>query len=164
MIISLIVAADELNGIGKNNDLLCHLPADLKYFKQTTSGHHIAMGRKTYESIGRPLPNRTNIIISRDENYKAEGCITVNSLANAIQQAETNHETELFITGGGTIYEQALPLAHRVYLTRIHAKLDADTFFPALSPAEWKLTTESKNVADEKNPYAYSFQVYERIT
>ena len=107
MIISLIVATDEKNGIGKNNQLLCHLPADLNYFKQTTTGHHIVMGRKTFESVGRPLPNRTNIIISRTPKT-IEGCIVKENIEEAIAFAKANNEHELFITGGGTVYDLTL--------------------------------------------------------
>lgn len=159
MIISLIVAADENNAIGNQNRLLCHLPADLKYFKNTTTGHHIVMGRKTYESVGRPLPNRVNIVISRTPDLTIEGCIVKPTLEAAIAFAEAAGETELFITGGGTIYEQALHIADKVYLTRIHNSFTADTFFPDLGE-EWKLKQDELHEADEKNAYAYSFQVY----
>lgn len=129
MLISIIVIADENNGIGKNNQLLCHLPADLKYFKQTTLGHTIVMGRKTFESIGKPLPGRTNIVISRQTDLAIEGCLVLPHLGDAINHAKASGETELFITGGGTIYELTLPLADKVYLTRLHHQFDADTFF-----------------------------------
>lgn len=159
MIISLIVAADENNAIGNQNQLLCHLPADLKYFKSTTTGHHIVMGRKTYESVGRPLPNRVNVIISRNPDLIIDGCVVKASLEEAITFAKEAGETELFITGGGTIYEQALPIANKVYLTRIHNSFTADTFFPDLGE-EWKLKQDELHEADERNAYAYSFQVY----
>jgi dihydrofolate reductase len=161
MIISLIVAADEQNGIGKNNQLLCHLPADLKYFRLTTTGHHIVMGRKTYESVGRPLPNRTNIVITRNADLKIEGCVIKTSLEEAIAYAKANNETELMITGGGVIFDQALPIANRIYLTRIHHTFDADTFFPTIGP-EWKLAKNERHEADEKNGYPFSFQVFEK--
>lgn len=163
MIISLIVAADEHNGIGKNNQLLCHLPADLKYFKQTTSGHHIVMGRKTYDSIGRPLPNRVNMVITRNSLLNLPGCVVVADLKQAIDYAAQNGETELFITGGGTIYEQALPMAHRIYLTRIHHNFDADTFFPVVEPTSWKELSNEFHEKDEKNVYDYTFQVLEKL-
>lgn len=161
MILSIIVAADEQNGIGKNNELLCHLPADLKYFKQTTSGHCILMGRKTYESIGKPLPNRTNIVLSADPNLKIDGCKVVASIEAAITIAKQQNETELFITGGGSIYKQYLSEVNRVYLTRIHHTFDADTFFPELND-QWTLTQSTKHLPDEKNNYAYSFELYEK--
>lgn len=161
MIISLIVAADEQNGIGKHNQLLCHLPADLKYFRLTTTGHHIVMGRKTYESVGRPLPNRTNIVVSRNADLAIEGCVVKTSLDEAIAFARSNNETELFITGGGIIFEQALPVTNRIYLTRIHHTFDADTFFPALDH-QWKSVKNEYHEADEKNAYPFSFQVFEK--
>jgi dihydrofolate reductase len=162
MIISLIVIADENNGIGKNNQLLCHLPADLKYFKQTTMGHTIVMGRKTYESIGKPLPGRTNIVISRQTDLAIEGCLVLPHLEDAIEHARYSGETELFITGGGTIYELTLPLANKVYLTRIHHRFEADTFFPLLTADDWQFVKDEKHNTDDKNKYDYSFQVFER--
>jgi len=161
MIISLIVAADENNAIGNQNQLLCHLPADLKYFRLTTTGHHIVMGRKTYESVGRPLPNRVNIVISRTADLQIDGCVVQPTLEAAIAFAKAAGESELFITGGGTIYEQSLKIANRVYLTRIHNSFAADTFFPDLGE-EWNLKQDEMHEADEKNAFAYSFQVYEK--
>ena len=164
MIISLIVVADEHNGIGKSNQLLCHLPADLKYFKQTTTGHHIVMGRKTYDSVGKPLPNRVNIVITRNSLLSLPGCVVVADLQQAISYAAENGETELFITGGGTIYEQAMGIANRIYLTRIHHNFEADTFFPAIEPTMWKELSSEFNEQDEKNKYDYSFQVLEKLS
>jgi dihydrofolate reductase len=161
MLISLIVVADEQNAIGLKNQLLCHLPADLKYFKAKTSGHHIVMGRKTYESIGRPLPNRVNIIISSNPNLTIEGCRVLGSLQDAIKLATDAGETELLITGGGTIYKQALSIAHKIYLTRIFHQFEADTYFPPLAD-EWVLTEDNRHESDEKNPYPYAFQVYNK--
>ena len=163
MLISLIVVADIQNAIGLKNQLLCHLPADLKYFKATTLGHHVVMGRKTYESIGRPLPNRTNVVVSNNADLKIDGCVTATSIEQAIQIAENSNETELFITGGGTIYKQAMALADKIYLTRIFHQFEADTHFPSLGN-EWKLTVDDRHPADEKNPYEYSFQVYEKLS
>jgi dihydrofolate reductase len=164
MIISLIVVADEHNGIGKNNQLLCHLPADLKYFKQTTTGHHIVMGRKTYDSVGKPLPNRVNIVITRNSLLSLPGCVVVADLQQAISYAAENGETELFITGGGTIYAQAMGIANRIYLTRIHHNFEADTFFPAIEPTMWKELSSEFNEQDEKNKYDYTFQVLEKLS
>lgn len=164
MIISLIVAADEHNGIGKNNQLLCHLPADLKYFKQTTTGHHIVMGRRTYDSVGKPLPNRVNIVITRNSLLSLPGCVVVADLQQAISYAAEKGETELFITGGGTIYEQAMGIANRIYLTRIHHNFEADTFFPAIEPTMWKELSSEFNEQDEKNKYDYTFQVLEKLS
>jgi dihydrofolate reductase len=159
MILSLIVIADENNAIGNQNQLLCHLPADLKYFRATTTGHHIVMGRKTFESVGRPLPNRVNIVISRTPGLAIEGCVVKPTLEEAIAFANAAGETELFITGGGTIYKQSIDMADKIYLTRIYHSFAADTFFPDLGE-EWKLTKDEVHEADEKNPYGYSFQVY----
>jgi len=163
MIISLILAADEQNGIGKNNQLLCHLPADLKYFKQTTIGHDIVMGRKTYESVGRLLPGRTNIIITRNPDFKIEGAVIANSVEEAIHYAKSHQENELFITGGGEIFKLSMKYTDRIYLTRIHHTFDGDTFFPELDKEKWKQVKEEKHLADEKNKYDYSFLVYEKI-
>lgn len=161
MKISMIVAADEKNGIGKNNELLCHLPADLKYFKNLTTSHAILMGRKTYESIGKPLPNRTNIIISRNTNA-LEGCHVFNSIEAGIDFAKTLNETELFIIGGDSIYKQSLALTQTIYLTRTHHIFEADAFFPSLEN-DWKLIKEINHLADEKNKFEYSFMVFERV-
>ena len=164
MLISLLVACDEQNGIGKNNQLLCHLPADLRYFKQLTTGHHIVMGRKTYDSIGKPLPNRVNIVITRNMFLNLPGCEVKQNLKEAIWLAESNRETELFIIGGGDIFAQTIDFADRVYLTRIHHSFDADTFFPRLQPMLWKELRSEFHMKDEKNPYNYSFQLFERVS
>jgi len=161
MIISLIVAADEQNGIGKDNQLLCHLSSDLKYFKQTTTGHHIVMGRKTFESVGKPLPNRTNIVVSSSINH-IEGCVVKQNLEEAIAFAKANNELELFITGGGSIYEQAFNLADKIYLTRIHHSFNADTFFTHFDKHDWQEIKNEFHAADEKNQYDFSFIVYQR--
>ncbi|MBX7205257.1 MAG: dihydrofolate reductase [Bacteroidia bacterium] len=163
MLISLIVACDEQNGIGKNNQLLCHLPADLKYFKEVTTGHHLVMGRKTYEAVGKPLPNRVNIVISRNPLLDIPGCVVKCDLMEAIEYAEAHRETELFIAGGGNIYEQTIEFADRIYLTRIHHFFEADTFFPRLDPDKWNELNSEYNHKDEKNPYDYTFQVFSRI-
>lgn len=160
MTISIIVAADENNVIGKDNDLIWHLPADLKHFKNLTTGHHAIMGRKTYESIGRPLPNRTFIVITRNADYKAEGCIVVNSLEDGIK-AVTNDD-EAFIIGGAEIYRQALEHTDKIYLTRVHHEFEGDTYFPELRETEWKLAESRRMEPDEKNKYACSFQTYLR--
>jgi dihydrofolate reductase len=161
MKISIIVAADEQNGIGKNNQLLCHLPADLKYFKTLTTGHAILMGRKTFDSIGKPLPNRTNIVISRNTK-SIEGCHVFTSIADGIAYAKSLLETELFIIGGDSVYAQSIPLTQTIYLTRTHHIFEADAFFPSLE-SNWKLTNETKHLTDEKNKFDYSFQVFERV-
>lgn len=161
MKISIVVAADEQNGIGKNNQLLCHLPADLKYFKNLTTGHAILMGRKTFESIGKPLPNRTNIVISRNTNT-IEGCMVFNSITDGIAYAKSIQETELFIIGGDSIYAQVMNDTDTIYLTRTHHVFEADAFFPSLAN-NWKLTQETKHEADEKNKFDFSFQVFEKV-
>lgn len=163
MILSIVVAADEKNGIGQQNQLLCHLPADLKIFKQTTTGHCIVMGRKTYESIGRPLPNRTNIVISRNPDFTAEGIVVVASLEEAINYANKAEETELMITGGATIYNEAMPFVNKIYLTRIHHTfIEADTFFIGVDETAFMLVKTQPHEADANNEYGFSFEVWER--
>jgi dihydrofolate reductase len=166
MIISLIAALTKNHVIGKNNDLPWHLPDDMKYFMQTTKGHHVVMGRKNYDSIPekfRPLPNRTNIVVTRQPNWKAERCLTVNSLQEAINIAKQNNEPELFIIGGAEIYQLAFPLTQRMYLTEIQTELSGDTFFPAFSPKEWKETSRKHHPIDERHHYAFDFVVYDKI-
>ncbi|MCB2194447.1 MAG: dihydrofolate reductase [Bacteroidetes bacterium] len=158
--ISIIVAVAENNVIGKDNSLIWHLPRDLKHFKETTSGHYIIMGRKTFESNGRPLPNRTNVIITRDKNYKAEGCIVVHSLEDAIKEAK--EDSEAFIIGGGVIYEMAMPLVDRIYLTKIHHKFEGDTYFPEINMDEWEVTEERFFEIDEKNKYPFTILTLDR--
>ncbi len=158
MNINIIVAAAKNNVIGKDNDLIWHLSADLKRFKQLTTGHTIIMGRKTFESIGRPLPNRTSVIITRQKDYKADDCIVVNSLQEALKAAEK--ENEVFIIGGGSIYEQAISIAHKIYFTLVHNTFEGDTFFPVINTKQWKEIKREEHQPDEKNPYAYSFIDY----
>jgi dihydrofolate reductase len=155
------VAADENNGIGKNNQLLCHLPADLKYFKNLTTHHAILMGRKTFDSIGKPLPNRTNIIVSRSD-LNIEGTYCFNSIDEGISFAKSQNETELFIIGGDSIYKQSMDVLNTVYLTRIHHSFEADAFFPALQEEYWQLNQNEFHAADEKNKFEFSFQTYNR--
>ncbi|ATL47951.1 diacylglycerol kinase [Chitinophaga caeni] len=162
MIVSIIVAASENNVIGKNNDLPWRLPADLKYFKNTTWGMPVIMGRKTYDSLGKPLPGRQNIVITRQEDWKAEGVQVTNSIENALSLARAWDVNEAFITGGSEIFKQALPITDRVYLTRVKAIVDGDAYFPELPTGEWELSRGELHEADEKNPYEYEFQVWER--
>lgn len=163
MIISAIVGIGKNNVIGKNNDMPWYLPADLKYFKQTTLGHHIIMGRKNYEAIGRPLPKRTNIIITRSTDYVAEGCIVVNSLPAALDIAKANGDTEAFIIGGGQIYWLSIPMLDRLYITEIDVAVpDGDVFFPEVDFDNWELISKNKHTKDEKNKYDYTFKVYQR--
>ncbi len=160
--LTIIVAAGEDNAIGKDNDLIWHLSNDLKRFKQLTSGHHIIMGRKTFESFPKPLPNRTHVVITRQDNYKVpEGVIVVHSLEDAIDVARKDDQP--FIIGGGEIYKQALPVADKIELTRVHANFNnADTFFPALDLNQWKETQRTKHDADAHHNYAFSFITYHR--
>jgi dihydrofolate reductase len=166
MIVSLILAASTNNAIGKQNALLWHLPNDLKFFKNTTWGMPVIMGRKTYESIaGEPLPGRFNIIITRrnDFNPGRDGVWVVNTLDQAIAKAKETNCKEVFIAGGGEIYAAALPLADRIYLTRVHANFpDAEIFFSGFNENEWTLKSKLDFTADEKHAYDYSFQVWER--
>ncbi len=165
MKVSAIVACSLNRAIGRDNQIPWYLPADLRFFKQSTSGHHILMGRKTYESIGRVLPRRNNIIITRQEDYKVEGAIVLSSLLEGIEYAQNHRENELFIIGGGEIYRQALTVCHRIYYTEVEVKIpDATTFFPLLTEEDWELVSEEKHEKDEQNPYNYKFQIYERKT
>ena len=164
MIVSVIVAASENNVIGRNNQLPWNLPADLKYFKQTTMGKPIIMGRKTFESLGRPLPGRPNIVITRQADYSREGLIVTASLQEALNAAKAFDSGEVFITGGSEIFAQALPiLVQRVYLTRVHAHVEGDAFFPVLPKEQWKLASSDPHPADEKHAYAFTFEVWERV-
>lgn len=157
--ISMIWAMGKNNALGCRNRMPWHLPADFAYFKKITLGKPVIMGRKTYESIGKPLPGRENIIITRDEDFKPEGCITVNSIDGAKAYAA---EGEVFIVGGAEIYKAFLPLAHKLYITEIDHAFEADTYFPEIDYSQWKLVSSQPGPRDEKNPYAYKFLVYER--
>lgn len=163
MIISAIVATAKNNVIGKNNDIPWYLPADLKYFKKTTIHHHIIMGRKCFQSIGKPLPKRTNIVITRNPFFIATNCLVLNSLEEALNTAHDNGEEEVFIIGGGQIYELSQALWDRVYLTEVDLEVEGDVFFPDLQTEDWKLISEAPHEADEKNEYAYTFKILERI-
>jgi len=162
VIISLVVAMDEAGGIGKMGKLPWHLSADLKRFKNLTWGHHLIMGRKTYESIGRVLPGRTNVVITRSVTFQAEGCLVAGSLAAALKMAEERGEQEAFVIGGGQIFAQALPTAQRLHLTRVHARLDCDVFFPPLDEMEWVELERSQHPADDKNEYPATYFLMER--
>jgi dihydrofolate reductase len=160
MIISIVAALSSNKVIGKRNALPWYLPADLKHFKEITSGKPVIMGRATYESIGKPLPKRTNIILSGDSEFKVEGAIVVNSVAEAIKAA--GEAPEVMIIGGASVYKQFLPLASRMYLTYIHREIAGDVFFPDFDGNEWREVSRSDFKADERNPYDYSFLVLER--
>jgi len=166
MKVSIIVAASENGAIGKENDLIWRFPNDTQFFKETTLGHHVVMGRKNFESIPhkyRPLPNRANIIITRQDNYTAKECTVVNSIESALEFAKKNGESEAFIIGGGQIYQLALEknLVDKIYLTRIHSKYDGDTFFKKLS-SQWIEKSRNKYIADENHAYDYSFITLEK--
>lgn len=161
MIISLVAAAAENNIIGKENALPWRLPADLKFFKNLTMGHTMIMGRKTFQSVGKPLPGRKTIIITRDRSFAAEGCIVLGSLSEAFEYCK--NEEEIFVVGGAEIYHQSLPLSDKIYLTRVHGIFAGDTYFPEIPPNEWKELSREEFRADEKNIYPYSFIQYTRI-
>lgn len=158
--ITLIAAVGKNNTIGKNNQLLWHLPNDFKRFKQITTNHFIIMGRKTFESFPKPLPNRTHIVISRQKNYAPNGCIVVSNLEKAIEICPKNQE--IFIIGGGEIYKQSIIIADKLDITKVHHSFDGDVFFPEIDLKIWKLTATIFNNKDEKHQYDYSFQVFER--
>lgn len=159
MKIALIAVLDEKNGIGKNNKLLCHLPADLKRFKQLTSGHSIVMGRKTFESLpDGALPNRKNIVISRNKNYTAENISTIGSTAELYELCK--NEELIYIIGGEEIYKLFIQSADILYITKIHHQFEADTFFPSFSGSDWNHIENEAHQSDEKNRFAYTFQVY----
>ncbi|MCK5018335.1 MAG: dihydrofolate reductase [Candidatus Peribacteraceae bacterium] len=161
MTISLIVAASENNVIGRDGELPWDLPDDLQFFKDKTSGHPIIMGRKNYESIGRSLPGRTNIIITRQADYEAEGCTIVLSLDDALNISKEVEDDEIFIIGGGEIYRQSIEIADRIYLTRVHAKIEGDVYFPELGD-EWEEVSSVKHEADERHEYAFTFKVFKK--
>ncbi|HTT39574.1 MAG TPA: dihydrofolate reductase [Burkholderiales bacterium] len=157
--VSLIVAMDRNGVIGRQGKVPWRLPADLKRFRTLTMGHHILMGRKTWESIGRPLPGRTNIVVTRNRAYSAPGATVAPSLHAALELARDDAET--FVIGGGEIYREALPLADRVYMTRVQAEYPGDTFFPHLEPADWQAATREQHAAQDGQP-AWEFAVYQR--
>jgi dihydrofolate reductase len=156
--IVLIAAVAENNALGKDNELVWHLPNDFKRFKELTSGHYIIMGRKTFESFPKPLPNRTHVVITRQQNYQPEGCIVVNSIENAIKACPEN-ET-IYIIGGGEIYNQALSLSDKIEITKVHGDFEADAFFPEINDKDWKLVQSSLNKKDERHLYDYTYQTF----
>lgn len=172
MILSLIAAIGKNNELGKDNKLLWDLPSDMRHFRETTSGHPVIMGRKTFESIGRPLPKRRNVVITRDANYARDGIEVVHSLEEALQlfnhsaKPKTSPEEpdeEVFVIGGAEIYKQSLPYANRLYITRVDQNFEADAFFPVISP-EWKEVFCDSYAPDEAHAYPYSFVIYEKVT
>lgn len=156
--VKMIAAAAKNNALGKNNELLWHLPDDFKRFKQLTTGHYIIMGRKTFESFPKPLPNRTHVIITRQADYQYEGCIVVGSLSEAIQAVPKNED--VYVIGGGEIYHQSMALTDVIELTRVDADFEADTFFPEIDLKEWELQHEEFHQKDEKHLYDFTFQTF----
>jgi dihydrofolate reductase len=161
-VLKILVAFDENRVIGKNNALIWHLPADLKRFKALTTGHVIIMGRKTFESIGRPLPNRTTVVISRQQDLKIEGVILAHSVEEAILKAKSISRDDIFIVGGAEIYQLSLPLADQILVTQLHDIFEGDAFFPEISPAIWEVTEQERGVTDEQNAYQFSYITYAR--
>lgn len=159
--LTLIAAAAENNALGKDNDLLWHLPIDFKRFKKLTSGHCIIMGRKTFESLPGLLPKRTHIVITRQKDYTAESCIVTSSLEEAVKIAYNQDKTP-FVIGGGEVYEQSMDIADVIELTRVHAEVDADTFFPEIDESKWKLVKEEFYSKDARHQYDFTFLTYER--
>ena len=161
--ITIIAAIATNNALGKDNDLIWHLPADLKRFKKVTTGHHILMGRNTFESIGKPLPNRTTVIITRNNNYFKDGCLIASSIEEAIDLAK--EDTNIFLIGGAQIYKQAMEnnLVDKLDITLVHQEFEADVFFPEIDPSVWKEVSREDFKADEKNKYDYSFVSFVRV-
>lgn len=163
MIISAIVATANHHVIGKDNQIPWYLPADLSYFKKTTLNHHLIMGRNSFRSIGRPLPNRVNIVVTRDPFFTADGVIVAHTVEEALGIAFDGGEEEVFIIGGGEIYRETADLWDRLYLTEVALETAGDVFFPAINPAEWKEVWSEAHQPDEKNEWAYTFRVLERV-
>jgi len=159
MIVSIIVAIAENNAIGKDNQLLWNLPKDMRHFKEITSGHTVIMGRRTYDSMGKPLPNRRNIVVTRQEDLLIMGAEVTNTLEHAL--ALCAHEEEVFIIGGAQIYKEAVSLTNRIYLTIVHESYEADTFFPELDSSKWEILSSELQLPDEKNKVAFTFQTLE---
>ncbi len=165
MILSLIVAVAENNAIGIHNTLPWYLPEDLKFFKRTTIGKPVIMGRKTYESVGEPLPGRLNIVLSGDKNLELpEAVLLYENINDAIERLQNDNIEEAFVIGGGKVFESTMPLIDRMYITRVHTSIpDADAFFPDVDHTHWKLTWEEKHTADDKHKYDFTFQKYDRV-
>ena len=162
MLISLIVAMDERRGIGLNGQIPWHLPDDLKRFRQLTMGHHLIMGRKTFEAIGKPLPGRTTIVITRNETYNPNNCLVAHSFKEAVTLARDNGDDEAFVCGGGEIYAEALPSASRIYMTIVHASFVVDTQFPLYEQYSWDITHLSRHAVDERHLHPFTFFVLSR--
>jgi dihydrofolate reductase len=160
MIISFVVAASENNAIGKDNQLLWHLPNDMRFFKNVTWGSVVIMGRKSFESLGKALKGRINIVITRQKDWAAENAIVAYDLQDALKKAEPANCKEIYIIGGGEIYKQSMSIVDKIYLTRVHATIEGDTYFPELDKSKWELTSNEDFKKDEKHQYDYSFQLY----
>lgn len=166
MIISHIAAMAKNRVIGKDNDLPWRLPDDMKFFMQTTKGHHVIMGRKNYDSLHdkfKPLPNRTNIVVTRQKNFDAPGCIVTHAVEEAISIARKNNEQEAFVIGGAEIYKLTLPVTNRIYLTEIQASVEGDTFYPEFNKKEWKEVSRTHHAADDRHAFAFDFVIYDKI-
>ena len=162
MLISAIVAVSRNGVIGKDNQIPWYLPEDLKFFKRTTLDHHILMGRKNYQSIGKPLPKRTNVVITRDPYFVSTGCVVVHSIEEALQVAHDNGETEAFIIGGGEIYKQAMPYVQKLYISEVDVEVEGDVFFPEIDKSEWDVVSEEHFPFNERNAFSFTVRVYER--
>lgn len=159
---SFVVAASQNNVIGKDNQLPWSLPNDLKFFKNTTWAMPVIMGRKTYESTGRPLPGRTNIVITHREDWKADGVMVVHSMEEALKAAAATDAKEAFIIGGGEIFKDNISQVDKIYITRVHAKIEGDAYFPEIDPTVWKIISNLDFPVDDRHKYAYSFQLWQR--
>jgi len=163
MIISLIAAIGKNRAIGKNNQLLWNLPNDMRHFRETTSGHPVIMGERTYLSIGRPLPKRENIILSQNPDFHPDGCVVVKDIDSALSAARATGTDEVFVIGGGMVYSSFLPRADKMYLTLVEAEPEGDVFFPEWNPAEWRVMSSKEHPADQENSLKHTFFIYERI-
>jgi len=161
MRVALVVAASDNNAIGKDNRLLWCLPNDMRFFKNTTWGMPVIMGRKTFDSLGKPLAGRTNIVITRQKDWEAPGAIVVSNMDDALKAAGATDAKEAYVIGGGEIYKQSMHIAQRIYITRVHATLEGDTYFPPIEEKEWKLFSRLDFEADKNHEYAYSFEVWD---
>lgn len=164
MIVSAIAAAAKNRVIGDDGQIPWYLPADLKYFKRKTLNHHVIMGRKTYLSLGKPLPNRTNIILTRDPFFVASNCLIAHSIEEALSLAYDNGEEEAFIAGGAEIYKQSLPFWDRLYLTEVEIEPEGDAYFPEIDHDNWKLISSDHHEPDPKNKIPFTFKIFERIS
>ena len=166
MIVSAIAALSQNRVIGKNNDLPWKLPDDMKFFMESTKGHHVVMGRRNYDSLHekyKPLPQRTNIVITRQQDFKAPGCVVMHAVEPALDLARRNEENECFIIGGAEIYQLAMPYTTRLYMTEIDAVIEGDTFFPEFDQSDWKEISRQHHPADQRHAYAFDIVVYDRV-